>query len=310
MKRVEHVHELVGDTPVVRLQRIVEPGMANVFAKLESQNPAGSVKDRIARSMIEAAEGRGELRDGMTIVEATSGNTGIGLAFIAASKGYRCILTMPETMTIERRRVLAAYGADLVLTPGPDGMVGAIAEAERIAGELGDRAWMSQQFSNPDNPPAHRFGTGAEILRQVPEIGVFVAGVGTGGTITGAGQVLRAANPDVRIVAVEPSDSPVLSGGEKGPHKIQGVGAGFVPEILDTGIYDQVSAVSYEDAAETARLLARKEGILSGVSTGAIAHTALSEARRLGEGGAVVFIVCDFGERYASHEMWEAAGGS
>ena len=307
MKRVHSVHELVGDTPVVRLNRVVEPGMATVWAKLESQNPAGSVKDRIAKSMIEAAEARGELRDGMTIVEATSGNTGIGLAFIAASKGYRCIMTMPETMTVERRLVLGAYGAEVVLTPGELGMSGAIEKADELAAGLGDRAWTSRQFSNPDNPPAHRFGTGAEILRQVPEVDVFVAGVGTGGTVTGAGQVLRAANADVRIVAVEPKDSPVLSGGDKGPHKIQGIGAGFVPEILDTKLYDRVAAVPYDAAVDVARRLAREEGILSGISTGAIAYAALEEARAAGPNKAVVFVVCDFGERYITHELWADA---
>ena len=304
MRRVEHIHELVGDTPVVRLNRIVPPGSAAVYAKLESQNPAGSVKDRIARSMIEAAEARGELKEGMTIVEATSGNTGIGLAFIAASKGYKCVLTMPESMTIERRHVLKAYGAKVVLTAKEGGMGAAIAEATKIAEELGTTAWLSRQFDNPDNPPAHRFGTGAEILRQVPELDTFVAGVGTGGTITGAGEVIKAANPEVHIIAVEPSASPVLSGGEKGPHKIQGLAPGFVPSILNTEIYDEVSTVSYDDALAMARRLGREEGILSGISTGAIAKSAIDEAQKLGTGKTVVFIVCDYGERYATHELW------
>jgi cysteine synthase A len=257
--------------------------------------------------MIEGAEARGDLKPGMTIVEATSGNTGIGLAFIAASKGYSCILTMPESMTVERRHVLKAYGAKVVLTPKELGMGGAIQEADRIAMELGAKAWLSRQFDNPDNPPAHRLGTGPEILRQVPEVDVFVAGVGTGGTVTGAGQALREGKPGVRIIAVEPIDSPVLSGGEKGPHKIQGIGAGFIPSILDTKIYDAVSKVSYEDSIATARRLGREEGILSGISTGAICWTALQEARRAGPGKHVVFIVCDYGERYATHELWNEA---
>jgi cysteine synthase A len=304
MTRFEHIHELVGNTPVVKLHRIVEPGMATVFAKLESQNPAGSVKDRIAHSMIEGAVARGELRSGMTIVEATSGNTGIGLALIAASKGYDCILTMPESMTIERRRVLSAYGATVVLTPGPGGMPAAISKAEEISNELGSKAWSSLQFSNSDNPAAHRSGTGPEIMEQVPEISSFVAGVGTGGTVTGAGQFLKQFNPEIRVLAVEPETSPVLSGGEKGPHKIQGIGAGFIPEILDTEIYDQVCAIGYDDAVATARRLAQEEGILSGLSTGAICYAALEEAKRLGPSATVVFIVCDFGERYASHEVF------
>ncbi len=304
MTRLEHIHELVGNTPVVKLQRIVEPGMATVFAKLESQNPAGSVKDRIAKSMIEGAETRGELKRGMTIVEATSGNTGIGLALIAASKGYDCILTMPDSMTIERRRVLAAYGATVVLTPGSGGMPAAITKANEIAAELGTKAWSSLQFDNSDNPEAHRSGTGPEILKQVPEITSFVAGVGTGGTVTGTGQFLKDKKPGVRVLAIEPTGSSILSGGEKGPHKIQGIGAGFIPKILDTDIYDEVCAISYDDAVTTTRRLAQEEGILTGISTGAIAFAALQEAKRIGPEGTVVFIVCDFGERYASHEVF------
>ncbi len=309
MMRFEHIHELVGNTPVVRLRRVVEEGMAKVYAKLESQNPAGSVKDRIARAMIEGAEKRGELRQGMTIVEATSGNTGIGLALIAASKGYDCILTMPDSMTVERRRVLTAYGATVVLTPGSEGMPGAIARAEEIARELGTKAWCSKQFDNLDNPLAHRTGTGPELMEQIPEIDAFVAGVGTGGTVTGTGQYLRSRKPGIRILAVEPQDSPVLSAGTKGPHKIQGIGAGFVPNILDTGIYDQVCPIAYEDATTMTRRLAQEEGILTGISTGAIACAALEEARRLGPDGCVVFVVCDYGERYASHEVFAGESG-
>ncbi|MCB9833151.1 MAG: cysteine synthase A [Planctomycetes bacterium] len=304
--RHDRLHEIVGHTPVVRLDHLIEPGMATIWAKLESQNPAASVKDRAARLMIEAAEERGELRRGMTVVEATSGNMGIGLAMIAASKGYACILAMPETMTVERRRLLLAYGAQVVLTPGKLGMGGAISEAATIAKHLGSKAWLARQFDNPDNPRAHYLTTGPEIYQQVPEVDVFVAAVGTGGTISGAGRYLKERKPEIEVVAVEPSESPVLSGGRPAPHEIQGIGVGFVPATLDRNSYDRVGTASYHEALIMARRLGRKEGILSGISTGAILHVAIQEARELGPEGNLVFIVCDYGERYASHELWSA----
>ncbi len=296
--------ELIGDTPLVKLQRIVEADMASIYVKLESQNPAGSVKDRIAKSMVEGAEARGDLRPGMTIVEATSGNTGIGLAFIAAAKGYPCILAMPDSMTMERRRVVKAYGATLHLTPGSAGMPGAIAKAEEVSKEMGEDAWSPRQFENPDNASTHYERTGPELFQQLPEIDCFITGVGTGGTISGTGKFLKEVKPTVRVLAVEPLASPVLSGGEKGPHKIQGIGAGFIPDILDAASYDAVEKVSYYDAAMSARRLAQEEGILAGISSGASAAIALAEAKRLGPGHHVAFIICDYGERYASHEMF------
>ncbi|MCC7510145.1 MAG: cysteine synthase A [Planctomycetes bacterium] len=305
-KRVHAIHELVGDTPVVRLNRLAPPGAATLWAKLEYFSPGASVKDRIALGMIEAAERSGELTPGhSTIVEGTSGNTGIGLALIAASKGYRVVLAMPESMTVERRNTLRALGAELVLTPASQGMAGAVAKARELAASNPDY-WEARQFDNPANPQIHRLTTGPEILRQVPEVDAFVAGVGTGGTVTGAGQVLKEARPDIRVIAVEPIDSPILSGGKPGPHKIQGIGANFVPGVLDRQVYDSVVDVSYADALATSRRLAREEGIYSGVSAGAIAWAALQVAIELGAGKHVVFMVPDFGERYGTHELWAA----
>lgn len=304
--RVNAIHELVGDTPVVRLNRIAPPGAATLWAKLEYFSPGASVKDRIALGMIEAAERAGELTPGRsTIVEGTSGNTGIGLALIAASKGYRVVLAMPESMTVERRNTLRALGAELVLTPASQGMSGAVAKARELAASNPD-FWEARQFDNPANPQIHRLTTGPEILRQVPEVDAFVAGVGTGGTVTGAGQVLKEARPSIKVIAVEPIDSPILNGGKPGPHKIQGIGANFVPGVLDRQVYDSVVDVSYADALATSRRLAREEGIFSGVSAGAIAWAALQVAIELGAGKHVVFMVPDFGERYGTHELWAA----
>lgn len=300
--------ELIGHTPVVRLNRIPDKDSAEVWAKLENYNPGGSVKDRICLSMIEAAERTGRLKPGATIVEPTSGNTGIGLAMVAAVKGYKLILTMPDTMSEERRSLLSAYGAKLVLTPDTRGMHGAIAKAEELVRE-NPEFFMPQQFSNPANPEMHHRSTGPELVEQLERIDAFVAGVGTGGTITGAGHYLRE-NLDKRvsIVAVEPRNSPVLSGGEPGFHKIQGIGAGFVPENLDTKVYDEVIKVSDEDAIEYTRRLAREEGILVGISSGANCFAAVQVARRLGKGKLVAVIFCDTGERYLTTDLFQAEG--
>jgi cysteine synthase A len=297
-RRAESVLDLVGDTPVVRLRRLVPEGAATVWAKLERANPAGSVKDRVGKAMIEAAERSGELRPGSVIVEPTSGNTGIGLAMAAAVKGYRLILTMPETMTAERRALLKAYGAELVLTPGEEGMKGAIARAQEMARDYG--YFLPQQFMNPANPEVHRRTTALEILEQVGRLDALVAGVGTGGTITGVGEVLRECLPEVLIIAVEPAGSPVISGGQPGKHKIAGIGAGFVPRVLDTSIIDEVITVADGDAWETARRLAREEGILAGASSGAAVWAAVQVALRLGGGKVVVVVLPDTGERYLS----------
>ncbi|MGQ9588505.1 MAG: cysteine synthase A, partial [Thermoplasmata archaeon] len=278
---LNNILETVGNTPMVKLNRIVPEGSARIYAKLESFNPMSSVKDRIAKSMIEAAERKGLVKADTTIIEPTSGNTGIGLAMVCAVKGYRLILTMPETMTLERRKLLAAFGAQLVLTPGPEGMKGAVKKAEELAAST-PNTFMPQQFKNRANPWVHRKTTAKEILKAVDKVDAFVSGVGTGGTITGVGQVLRRKCPQVKIVAVEPEDSPVLSGGKPGPHKIQGIGAGFVPDVLDTKIYDTVITVATKDAIETTRNLARLEGILVGISAGAAAFAALKTARELG----------------------------
>jgi cysteine synthase len=302
-QRAETVLDLVGNTPVVRLCRLPPAGSATIWAKLERTNPGGSVKDRIARAMVEAAEQAGQLKPGGTLVEPTSGNTGIGLAMVAAVKGYHLILTMPETMSAERRTLLKAYGAELVLTPGAEGMRGAIARAEELAREHG--YYMPQQFANAANPEVHRRTTAREILEQVGEFDAFVAGVGTAGTITGVGEVLKAALPGVVIVAVEPAASPVLSGGQPGRHRIQGIGAGFVPEILNSGVIDEIVQVTDEDAVQTARQLARQEGILAGISSGAAAWAALQIAQRLGEGRAVVTVLPDTGERYLSTGLFD-----
>jgi len=295
-----------GNTPLVRIQRLAAGLPATVVVKMESFNPAGSVKDRIGVAMIEAAERAGRLRPGVTIVEPTSGNTGIALAFVAAAKGYPCILVMPETMTIERRNLLKAYGAQLVLTPGAEGMRGALARANEIIARDPQRFYMPQQFENPANPEIHRRTTAEEIWRDTDGlVDVFVAAVGTGGTITGVGRVLKERKPSVRVIAVEPDASPVLSGGTPGPHKIQGTGAGFVPPILDTGIYDEVIRVRDDDAIETARRAAREEGMLVGISAGANIWAALQVAARPEmRGKLIVTVGCDTGERYLSNPVF------
>ncbi len=300
MKIAGSIIELVGNTPLVELSRLGKGIPARILGKLEMMNPLGSVKDRIAWAMIRDAEERGILGPGSTVVEPTSGNTGIGLAFVCAIRGYRLILTMPETMSEERRRILRALGAELVLTPGDRGMRGAVEEARRIAWELG--AFMPQQFENPANPRIHEETTAEEIWRDTAgQVDIFVAGVGTGGTITGVGRVLKRRKPGVRIIAVEPASSPVLSGGEPGPHKIQGIGAGFVPAVLDCSVIDEVITVAEEEAVEASRMLARTEGILAGISSGAALAAALRVARRPeANGKTVVVILPDTGERYLS----------
>lgn len=289
------------------MNRIAGPDDAEVWGKLESLNPGGSIKDRICLSMVEAAERNGRLQPGATIIEPTSGNTGIGLALVAAIKGYQLMLTMPDTMSEERRSLLTAFGAQLVLTTDTRGMHGAIRRAEELLLEHPDY-FMPQQFSNSANPESHRRTTAQEILREFERVDAFVAGVGTGGTITGIGQVLRQNMPGVRIYAVEPESSAVLSGGEPGFHKIQGIGAGFVPENLDTAVYDDVIRVTDEDAIAYTRRLAREEGILVGVSAGANTWAAVQVARELGKGKTVVTIFCDTGERYLTTEVFQAEG--
>ena len=299
--------ELIGNTPLVEVTNIEnEQNLeASVLVKLEYFNPGGSVKDRIAKAMIEDAESRGALKEGSVIIEPTSGNTGIGLAAIAAAKGYRIILTMPETMSVERRNILKAYGAELVLTDGTKGMKGAIARAQELAAEIPD-SFIPGQFENPANPAAHRSATGPEIWRDTDgKIDIFVAGVGTGGTITGVGEYLKEQNPDINIVAVEPEGSPVLSEGKAGKHKIQGIGAGFVPETLNTSVYDEVIRVTDEDAFAAARYLARKEGILTGISSGAALHAAVKLARRPeNKGKTIVALLPDSGDRYYSTPLF------
>lgn len=305
------VTALVGRTPLVALDRLAADVGGRVVAKVEAANPAGSVKDRIALAMVDAAMADGSLPDGGTFVEPTSGNTGVGLAMVAAARGLRAVFTMPEHMSMERRRLLAAYGAELVLTPKAAGMRGAIEEAERLAAEHG---WATlRQFDNPANPEVHRRTTAAEILAELPDgrpPAAFVAGVGTGGTITGVGQQLKAADPAVQVVAVEPAESPVLSGGEPGPHAIQGIGAGFVPAVLDTGVYDEVLQVDSTRAAEVARRLARTEGILAGISSGAAVAAALEVAGRPAMDGRIVLVVLpDTGERYLSTDLFPPPEG-
>ncbi len=301
MRLHEDVLKFIGNTPLVRINRMAEPGGALIWAKLEGCNPGGSVKDRIALSMIETAEKSGRLRPGGTIIEPTSGNTGIGLAMVAAVKGYQLVLTMAETMSMERRQLLQAYGAELVLTEGKKGMKGAVEKASEIHREHPEFYFMPQQFENPANPEVHRTTTAVEILNDLGAVpDGFVAGVGTGGTITGIGEVLKERNPDVWIAAVEPAASPVLSGGNPGPHKIAGIGAGFFPGVLNTKVYDEVIQVSDNDAADTARALARKEGILSGISSGAAMWVALKVVGKFGKGKKVVVILPDRGERYLS----------
>lgn len=301
MARVaENILELIGQTPLVKLNRIVPEGAAEVWAKLEYFNPAGSVKDRIAWAMIEAAEKAGKLSPGGIIVEPTSGNTGVGLAMVAAAKGYRCILVMPDTMSVERRMLLKMYGAELVLTPGSQGMKGAIEKAKEIV-EENENAFMPQQFENPANPDIHMRTTALEILEQTGgKLDAFVAGVGTGGTVTGVGAVLKEKVEGVKIYAVEPANSPVLSGGQPGSHKIQGIGAGFVPKVYRADVVDEVIKVEDAAAFATAGRLAREEGILVGISSGAALSAALQVAKRLGSGKRVVVVLPDTGERYLS----------
>lgn len=298
------VADLVGQTPIVKLNRLVDENSAEVYLKLEYFNPGSSVKDRIALAMIEAAEEQGLIKPGVdTIIEPTSGNTGIGLAMIAAAKGYKAVFVMPETMSLERRNLLRAYGAELVLTPGPAGMKGAIAKAEELVQEHG--YFLPQQFKNQANPEVHRRTTGKEIVEQMEQLDAFVSGIGTGGTISGAGSVLREKFPEIKIVAIEPTDSPVLSGGSPGPHKLQGLGAGFIPETLNTDIYDEVIQVGTEDAFAAARRAAREEGILGGISSGAAIHAALEVAKKLGKGKKVLAIIPDNGERYLSTVLYQ-----
>ena len=305
MRIAQSMAELIGGTPLVRLNTLSKGLSATLLAKLESRNPGGSVKDRIAASMIEAAFAEGKITKDSLIVEPTSGNTGIGLALICAIKGLKLVLTMPESMSVERRKLLAGYGAQLVLTPAAEGMKGAIKKAEELVATT-PGAFMPMQFENPANPAAHRASTAMEVWDDTDgQVDCFVAGVGTGGTITGVGQVLKAKKPGVRIVAVEPTDSPVLSGGKAGPHKIQGIGAGFVPGILDTKVYDEIIQVGAEDAFLTARRMMREEGISCGISSGANAFAAMQVAARPEMAGkTIVFIVCDTCERYLSTPLF------
>ncbi|UNK18549.1 cysteine synthase A [Paenibacillus sp. N3/727] len=306
-KVVNSVTELIGGTPLVRLNRIVPEDSAEIYLKLEYQNPGSSVKDRIAISIVEEAEKEGRLKPGDTIIEATSGNTGIGLAMVAAAKGYKAVIVMPETMSLERRNLLRAYGAELVLTPGAEGMNGAVKKAEEILQE-NSGFFMAEQFKNQANVKIHRETTGPEIVEAVQSIGgtldAFVAGIGTGGTITGAGEVLKEAFSDIKIYAVEPAASPILAGGKPGPHKIQGIGANFVPEILNQEIYDEIIHVENDDAFDTARRVAKEEGILAGISSGAAVHAALKVAKELGKGKRVVAIIPSNGERYLSTPLY------
>ncbi|MFE3293267.1 cysteine synthase A [Rhodococcus sp. NPDC059234] len=302
----ENVTELVGRTPLVRLNRVTDGAQAQVVAKLEFYNPANSVKDRIGVAIIDAAEAEGALKPGGTIVEGTSGNTGIALAMVAAARGYKVILTMPETMSTERRVMLRAYGAEIVLTPGAEGMAGAVKKAEEIVAQT-ENAVLARQFANPANPAIHQATTGEEVWADTDgAVDIFVAGIGTGGTLTGVGRLLRERKPDVKIVGVEPADSPILTGGQPGPHKIQGLGANFVPEILDRDIYDEIIDVELDDAIRTARDLGTDEGILGGISAGANVWGALQLAKRPENAGKlIVVVVPDFGERYISTPLFE-----
>jgi cysteine synthase A len=305
MRVANYIYELIGQTPMVRLNRLVDEDSAEVLVKLEAFNPGSSVKDRIALNMITDAEEKGLLKPGSVIVEPTSGNTGIGLAMVGAAKGYKVILVMPDTMSMERRLLLKAYGAELVLTPGAEGMKGAIKKAEELVKENANY-FIPQQFQNAANPAVHKKTTAVEILNQTDEkIDAFVAGVGTGGTLTGVGEVLKEKIPSIKVVAVEPENSPVLSGGNPGPHKIQGIGAGFVPEVLNTSVIDEIIKVADEDAFATARKLASEEGILVGISCGAAVNAAVQLAKKLGKGKRVVVIAPDTGERYLSTALFK-----
>ena len=309
-KIVNSIVEAIGETPLVRLNRLDESLPGNVAVKLEFYNPAGSVKDRIGRAIIDAAEESGALKPGGTIVEGTSGNTGIALAMVGAARGYRVILTMPETMSAERRVLLRAYGAQIVLTPGTEGMRGAVEKAKEIVANT-ENAILASQFSNEANPAIHYKTTGPEIWEATDgKVDIFVAGIGTGGTISGSGKYLKEQNPNIKVVAVEPKDSPLLSEGRVGPHKIQGLGANFVPDTLNRGIYDSVTPVSAEDAMRTSRLLATQEGILGGISSGAAVWAALEEAKKSeNKDKLIVAIVPDFGERYISTALYEDIRG-
>lgn len=307
MNTVKKITDLIGHTPLMELENTEKANSleATVLAKLEYFNPAGSVKDRIAKAMVDDAEAKGLLKPGSVIIEPTSGNTGIGLASVAAARGYRLIIAMPETMSVERRNLMKAYGAELVLTDGAKGMTGAIEKAEELAKEIPD-SFIPSQFSNPANPAAHEKTTGVEIWEDTDgKVDIFVAGVGTGGTISGVGKYLKSKNPNVKVVAVEPKSSPVLSEGKAGPHKIQGIGAGFVPETLDTKIYDEIIAVENEDAFETGRAIARTEGVLVGISSGAAVWAAIQLAKRPeNKGKTIVALLPDTGERYLSTPMF------
>ena len=303
--RAEKITDLIGNTPIVKLNKI-NKGEADIYVKLESFNPMSSVKDRIALSMIEAAENDGSLKQGTVIIEPTSGNTGIGLAFIAAVKGYKIILTMPETMSVERRKLLKAFGAELVLTEGPKGMKGAIAKAEELVAST-PNSFMPQQFNNPANPAIHEKSTGPEIWDDTDgKIDILIGGVGTGGTVTGAGKFLKSKKASVKVIAVEPSASPVLSGGNPGPHKIQGIGAGFVPQVYESSVVDEIYQIDEVRAGNAARLLAKEEGILVGISSGAILDAALEVSLRPeNKGKTIVAVLPDTGERYLSTWLWE-----